>query len=116
MPIPSFEEFYARGLTSDAKYNLLRAALDYEIDPAGSQTAQNVDLSSHRKHRWRDPFTEKSLRVNESEDGPVFYSLGPDLKDQKGKITYDPTNGTVSPGDVTLRIAPHPETSSSARR
>ncbi|MFH0792963.1 MAG: hypothetical protein V2A74_02900, partial [bacterium] len=102
------EEAFIRGLNAEAKYNLLRAALEYGINPASAQAAQNVDFSADRKHRWRDPFAGESLCVNEGEDGPLFYSFGPDLKDQGGKISYDPTNGTVSPGDLILRLGAYP--------
>ena len=36
--------------------------------------------------------------------GIVCYSLGPDRLDDQGAITYDPTNGTVSRGDLTLEL------------
>ncbi len=35
----------------------------------------------------------------------MVYSLGPDRWDDLGKLIYDPTNGTVSNGDI-LRIGP----------
>ncbi|MFH0793067.1 MAG: hypothetical protein V2A74_03440 [bacterium] len=108
LEIPNVEWAFIRGLTAETRYNLLRAALEYGINPASAQAAQNVDFSADRKHRWRDPFTEEPLHVNESEDGPLFYSLGPDLKDQGGKISYDPTNGTVTPGDLILRLGAYP--------
>lgn len=39
----------------------------------------------------------------------TVYSLGPDKADDGGAITYDPTNGTVSDGDILLRIPPDRE-------
>jgi len=52
---------------------------------------------------------EKSLKDVFSKDGqaygekPVFYSVGPDCIDQHASILYDPTNGTISPGDVFFK-------------
>ncbi len=55
----------------------------------------------------RDPFTRAPLTVLSQPDGATtFYSLGPDLADQRGALAYDPTNGTISPGDITLRLPP----------
>ena len=31
-----------------------------------------------------------------------LYSVGPDKQDQKAQLMYDPTNGTISPGDIML--------------
>jgi hypothetical protein len=46
-----------------------------------------------------DPFTGKPLMKM----GNSFYSLGPDMTDQGGKVVYDPTNGTLSAGDIVER-------------
>lgn len=54
-----------------------------------------------------DPFADyqKPLKwIAESPDLFTIYSIGPDQKDNKARITYDPTNGTISPGDIILRI------------
>ncbi len=34
----------------------------------------------------------------------VVYSLGPDEEDDEARIEYDPTNGTISRGDLSLRV------------
>jgi hypothetical protein len=47
-----------------------------------------------------DPFSGRHMKKH---DG-VYYSVGPDGKDDKGEITYDPTNGTFSRGDICLII------------
>ena len=47
-----------------------------------------------------DPFTDKPFLLGQ-ENGKVYvYSPGPDNKDDKAQIVYDPTNGTISPGDI----------------
>jgi hypothetical protein len=32
----------------------------------------------------------------------TLYALGPDALDQRAALRYDPTNGTLSPGDIVL--------------
>lgn len=46
-----------------------------------------------------DPFTGQRLHVNKE----AVHSVGPDGKDDLAKVIYDPTNGTVSPGDIVIR-------------
>jgi bla regulator protein BlaR1 len=54
----------------------------------------------------RDPFADGDapLRFVERPDALVCYSLGPDKEDNGGAITYNPTNGTKSAGDITLEV------------
>lgn len=47
-----------------------------------------------------DPFTAKPFVYEKSDDGFRLYSLGPELVDDKAAIEYDPTNGTISAGDI----------------
>jgi len=44
------------------------------------------------------------LHVLNKHDGFYIYSVGPDGQDDTAAITYDPSNGTVSGGDISLRI------------
>lgn len=46
-----------------------------------------------------DPFIVGPLRIQHDR----VYSVGPDKEDQNGDILYDPTNGTVSRGDIVFR-------------
>ncbi len=49
-------------------------------------------------NRKNDPFTgKKYLEIN-----GVSYSVGPDGIDNGLKLIYDPTNGTISPGDIIV--------------
>jgi hypothetical protein len=34
----------------------------------------------------------------------ILYSIGPDLIDNGGSPDYDPTNGTISSGDITVAV------------
>ena len=48
-----------------------------------------------------DPFVDKPFRWSQDSTGvPFVYSVGPDFKDDSVKVLYDPTNGTVSGGDI----------------
>jgi hypothetical protein len=50
-----------------------------------------------------DPFAkgDETLKLGVSEKNYwKTYSVGPDQEDNKGEIIYDPTNGTISKGDI----------------
>ncbi len=47
-----------------------------------------------------DPFSGTYFK---SQDG-ILYSVGPDGKDDKLHIIYDPTNGTISRGDIIVPV------------
>jgi len=45
------------------------------------------------KERLIDPFDGQRLRVKPTPSGPIVYSVGPDLKDDGGKLEAPPTGG-----------------------
>jgi hypothetical protein len=48
-----------------------------------------------------DPFADEPFLWSIDTAGLFFaYSVGPDFKDDAAKVTYDPTNGTTSVGDI----------------
>ncbi|MCX7045029.1 MAG: hypothetical protein NTX50_06040 [Candidatus Sumerlaeota bacterium] len=52
-----------------------------------------------------DPFaTSEPLRTICRPDQFVVYSVGPNGRDEGATITYDPTNGTLSAGDIATRV------------
>lgn len=52
-----------------------------------------------------DPFAPGSpVRFMAEPNGFTLYSIGPDKHDDGGTITYDPSNGSFSAGDVVLRM------------
>lgn len=68
-----------------------------------------------------DPFTAAPLRLAPMPGGVRCYGVGPDKADDQGAITYDPSNGTVSRGDIILdapreRKYPFPRGGVRARR
>lgn len=50
----------------------------------------------------KDPFTDKPFIYGITDKGFGLYSPGPDLVDDKAGILYDPTNGTISAGDIVF--------------
>jgi|GEM_PF-2273636 len=54
-----------------------------------------------------DPFAPgEPIKMSLSGDSKevVYYSIGPDEIDQNGALTYDPTNGVKSAGDILVRV------------
>lgn len=51
-----------------------------------------------------DPFSNQSLKYISAGDRAYLYSIGPDLTDNDAKLHYDPTNGTISSGDIIVAI------------
>jgi hypothetical protein len=53
----------------------------------------------------KDPFADGPLKFIITTDSLVCYSVGPDERDDRVAIEYDPTNGTLSPGDMLMTVA-----------
>lgn len=51
-----------------------------------------------------DAFTSAPLRLAPAGAGVVCYSVGPDKADDGGAIVYDPSNGTISRGDIVATV------------
>ena len=51
-----------------------------------------------------DPFTSSSLQLRPADDGMVCYSVGPDKVDGQAMVQYDVTNGSMSSGDIFMRV------------
>lgn len=52
----------------------------------------------------KDIFGTGFVQSIKTQDGFTVYSLGPNQKDDDGRLRYDPTNGTFSSGDIALQI------------
>jgi RNA polymerase sigma factor (sigma-70 family) len=46
----------------------------------------------------QDPFSGQPVLVSDTQ----VWSVGPDQADQRGRVSYDPTNGTFSAGDIVV--------------
>ncbi len=54
----------------------------------------------------KDPYGSDSLKFLSGPQSFTCYSVGSDEQDDRATVSYDPTNGTVSRGDIILEI-PH---------
>ena len=102
--VPNFEEAVSRFTNAQASFDLLRlatAARLFELEN-GRPPASQVDLiPTYLPEPLPDRFAEPAAPLPRAVGGP-FYSIGPDRTDNKTTITYDPTNGTLSAGDLIL--------------
>lgn len=85
-PEPHWDEAAVRTETSIAKIRLCQVL--------AALRANKQDEAA----KVRDRFADRAMGILPDR----VYSVGPDAIDQAGAITYDPTNGTVSPGDVVF--------------
>lgn len=104
------KEYSLRTRVTNARLANLKAAAALRLYQAqtGTFPAPGVVMLENLTD-WRmpdDPFTSGPLRLAHDATSQTLtvYSLGPDGEDDGGAISYDPTNGTVSGGDVRLRI------------
>ncbi len=89
--------------TAKAKFDLARLVLVCRIAQLESGTApQNTSqlVPEYFPVDLRDPFSETAYVWDASSE--LFYSIGPNERDDKNRIRYDPTNGTISTGDISL--------------
>jgi hypothetical protein len=96
---PNFGEAKTREKVALAKYDLLRLFTAKKLSFLERQKEpENMEdlVPDYLPELLMDPFTGKEPFRKES----FFYSTGPDKIDQKGATIYDPTNGTVTPGDI----------------
>jgi len=99
-----------RNSRADARFQVLRAAMvaKHHHHITGSYPRSASDFVALLPDGLpNDPFSyfEESLRIagGESETFRV-YSVGPDDTDDLGLVRYDPTNGTLSAGDVVVSM------------
>ena len=92
---------------ANAKFENVRmaAAVKYRLLKEDRFPLNHNEFAPFLKERLpQDPFTSSPMRFISSQDQLVCYSVGPDQQDDSAKIEYDPTNGTTSGGDITLRV------------
>lgn len=100
---PNFGESFKRGDVMLSKFDLLRletARKLYKLEKDAAPARDEDLVPTYLPALPQDRFTPKkeSLRAT----GDVKYSIGPDGKDNQNRITYDPSNGTHSAGDIAL--------------
>jgi len=100
--LPNKPEVLSREMVSLGKYDLLRletASKLYRLEKGGEPQSLNDLVPEYLSSLPKDVFSleEKGYGIK-----PRLYSVGPDGIDQECEVRYDPTNGTVSGGDVFL--------------
>lgn len=101
--VPNFQEASTRQKVAAARFHLTKLALAERIaklEGAAAPSAPGDLVPKYLATEPLDPFTSASF-ARSATDG--FYSLGPDKRDDQGAVTYDPTNGTLSTGDIVMR-------------
>jgi len=100
---PNMEEAHARERAAKAKFDLARILSARRIEQLESGTAPqdaSQRVSEYFPEPLRDPFSDVAYVWDASRE--LFYSIGPDKRSDHNRIRYDPTNGTVSAGDIAL--------------
>lgn len=105
LSVPNMTEASVRNTTQRVTFEVLRsetarriAALETGASPSDIAALAPAYLPEVPEDWFvPDDRTDKTLRT--VDDG-VVYSFGPDKIDNKAAILYDPTNGTLSSGDI----------------
>ncbi|PKO18093.1 hypothetical protein CVU37_07170 [candidate division BRC1 bacterium HGW-BRC1-1] len=101
--VPDSQVAYTRQEVTAARFHLTELALAERIaklEGAAAPTAPGDLVPKYLVTEPMDPFTSASFPRSATGG---FYSLGPDKHDDQGALTYDPTNGTLSAGDIVMR-------------
>ena len=111
----NYLEAFTRQKVSDTKFQLLRAATaaryhqmtqgDWprsaaEFAPLLGAGLPKDDFATSTSQRA----AQGALRFTRLADAFAVYSVGPDERDDGATLDYDPTNGTISAGDLAIRI------------
>jgi len=104
---PSSLEAEMRGNFGDSRFELLRAATaaKYRLVSQGEFPKSNDQFGPLLPQGPpKDPFADGPMRFRATTDALFCYSIGPDKHDDRATIEYDPTNGTISAGDIWTKI------------
>lgn len=110
----SASEKYVRKMTADAKFENMRTALaarDHQLRTGALPRNANELGPLMPQGPPADPYSSEPLKIraHDSTSAPSAvscYSIGPDGRDDGATIEYDPTNGTISRGDIITGV-PH---------
>ncbi len=100
-------DFLTRHRCAEAKFQLLRMATEakYSYIFEGKFPEKPEDFNRLLKGGIpKDSFSLYPLRFIPNQDTFICYSIGPDNQDNQATIEYDPTNGTISDGDIFTKI------------
>ena len=102
--IPNLKNAITRGLKAKAKFDLARLVLASRIEEL--ETGKSVSnirelIPKYFPDEPKDPFSEQPYLWDSA--SKTFYSIGPDKLDDQNLLQYDPTNGTISNGDISFQ-------------
>jgi hypothetical protein len=103
MAMPNFTEASVRSDAARAQFELLRIATAmklYRLETGGDVKSLQDLVPKYLPAAPVDVFAEGGKPCSVA---PEPHSIGPDKKDQEAALVYDPTNGTLSAGDIVLR-------------
>ena len=106
--MPSILEFqvrYLRMIVDLRKAKLVTALALFQLDKEAYPKSLTEIVPAYLPQMPVDPFSGEAFRYQSQSGGRDYslYSVGPDRADQQGATLYDPTNGTVSAGDIFRR-------------
>ena len=104
---PNLAEAQARADVSHSRFELVRmgTAAKYRLVFLGDFPKAKEQFSPLLpKELPKDPFGDGPMKFLTTSDSLICYSIGPDKTDDRGAITYDPTNGTLSAGDIFVTV------------
>jgi hypothetical protein len=106
MMLPPLNSWYEANVRSRAQVRCLRLliALQNHVR-AGSDEVPKLTELGLPAETTTDPFTGEPLHVKKTPRGWLVYSVGPNFKDDGGKLD-DPTNGDVGVGPPPLAEKP----------
>jgi len=106
--IPNFTEADVRALVTTSKLletQIATALAACKIDKRKYPKRLSALVPDYFKVLPMDPFNGEEYRYKLAADGSgyVLYGVGPDSKDEATAVLYDPTNGTISGGDILFK-------------
>jgi hypothetical protein len=96
-----------RAGAADAEFELLRmaTAAKYRLVTQGDfPTSSSGFAPLLSQGPPNDPFADGPLRFVLTTGPLICYSIGPDKKDNRATIEYDPMNRTTSAGDISVKV------------
>lgn len=104
-------EFSVRRKVAETRFAQLQAIVAVRAHQlrTGALPKTATDLAPLLSALPRDPFSTATLHGLPGAEVFTVYSVGPDLKDGGALTEYDPSNGTLSAGDLAVKIPREPE-------
>lgn len=106
--VPNFTEADVRALVTTSKLletQIATALAACKIDKKRYPIRLSALVPDYFKIQPMDPFNGEEYRYKAAPDGSTYtlHGVGPDRKDEATAVLYDPTNGTISGGDIFFK-------------